>query len=106
MISFTLDEAAAAQLRQAEGLAEVRDPTGTVIGFFAPVRMAQAAAYATAAARIDRAELERRKNAPGKKYTTREVFEHLLSLTTDPAEQEHLRKLIAEVAERDRCTTP
>jgi hypothetical protein len=80
MISFTLDEAAVAQLRQAQGLAEIRDGSGTVIGFFAPVSLERAPLYAEAAARIDPTAIQRQKQTPQKTHTTEEVLAHLDSL--------------------------
>jgi hypothetical protein len=63
MTSLIADDAMLAVLRQAAGLAEIRDTRGEVVGFFAPVSLEQARRYAEAAARIDRAELERRKQS-------------------------------------------
>jgi hypothetical protein len=87
---------------------EISDLNGTLLGVFVPADRERKKRLSTeAAARIDHAELERRKASErGKGRTTREVFEYLLTLASDPADQEHLRKVIAEVAERDRCSTP
>jgi hypothetical protein len=106
MITVTADDAMLAKLRAANGLVEIRDGEGKVVGFFAPVSLENAARYASAAARIDRAELERRKAEENGGYTTREVFEHLKTLTTDPVELAHLQRHIDDLAARDACDTP
>jgi hypothetical protein len=106
MLTITADAAMLAKLRAANGLAEIRDGDGTVLGFYAPVSVDQAARYAAAAARIDRSELERRKAEEIGGYTTREVFEHLKTLTTDPAELADLQRHIDELAARDECGRP
>jgi hypothetical protein len=80
MTSLTADDAMLATLRQAQGLAEIRDPTGRVIGFFAPVSVEHADLYAQAAAQVDPTEIQRRKAAGGKPHTTQEVLDHLKSL--------------------------
>jgi hypothetical protein len=74
MNALMLDEAAVATLRQAAGLVEIRDASGTVVGFFAPVSLDCAARYAQAAAAIDPLEVQRRKEAGGKTYTTQEAL--------------------------------
>ncbi len=106
MTSLTANEAMVVILSQAEGLAEIRDPGGKVIGFYAPVSRKDAASSVRALAQIDRAELERRKQSKEKGYTTAEVFEHLLTLTQDEPTRAHLRQKIAELRERHRCDTP
>lgn len=61
-------------------LAEVRDSSGKVIGFFAPMAIKNAQAYANAAAHIDPAEVRRTKEAGNRAYSTQEVLDHLGSL--------------------------
>ena len=80
MISLIANDAALAILRQATGLAEIRDSNGQIIGFFAPVALEKAHLYAEAAAHFDPSENQRRKaeKLPGR--TTGEVLEHLRSL--------------------------
>ena len=86
MTTLTADEAMLAVLRQAKGPAEIRDAQGKVVGIFTPVSAAE---------------------WPGEKSrTTREVFEHLKSLTTDPATQAYLQTKIDGLKERDQCATP
>jgi hypothetical protein len=77
MFTLTADEGTLALLRQAQGLTEIRDATGAVVGFFAPVSVERAHLYAQAAAQADPAEIKRRKEAGGKTHTTQEVMEHL-----------------------------
>jgi hypothetical protein len=80
MITLTADDALLALLRQANGLAEIRDASGTIVGFFAPVSLERAHLYAQKAAQIDPTEIQRRKAAGGPTHTTTEVLEHLRSL--------------------------
>jgi hypothetical protein len=94
MITVTADVALAEKLRQANGPAEIRDPEGKVVGFFAPVSVNHALQYAQVAARIDRAELARRKASEKTGRTTREVFERLKTLTQDPETLAHLQQKI------------
>src|SRR5262249_25642850 len=104
MTALIADEATLAFLRQAQGMAEIRDRAGNVIGVFAPACPPNGGKLAGSL--IDPAEIARRKKETAKGYTTRQVFEHLLSLTEDAEERSHLQKLIAEVAERDACAAP
>jgi hypothetical protein len=104
--SLIADEAVLAVLRQAKELVEVRDASGNVVGFFAPVALPQASSYARVAAQIERAEIERRKQANVKGYTTREVFEHLQSLTQDERMRAYLQQKIERLRERDQCAAP
>jgi hypothetical protein len=80
VITLTADDATLARLRLATDLAEVRDSSGRVVGFFAPVTMDRARLFALAAAQTDPAEVRRRKEAGGKTHTTQEVVDHLHSL--------------------------
>jgi hypothetical protein len=105
MITLTADEVTLAILRQASGLAEIRDPSGATVGFFAPVSMERAHLYAQAAAQA-RTEIERRKREEQAGRTTREVFEHLQSLTDDPDLRAYMQKKIDDLRQRDGCATP
>ena len=67
-------------LQGATELVEIRDPSGAVIGFFAPVQMERAARYAQAAAATDPLEIRRRKEAGNQAQTTQEVLNQLHSL--------------------------
>lgn len=106
MTTLTADEAMLAVLRQANGLAEIRDTSGAVVGFYAPVTLEHAAQFASAAAHIDPAELKCRRESTDTCYTTREVFERLRSLTPDEEMRAYLQKKIDGLAERDGCATP
>jgi hypothetical protein len=107
MSHLVADDAMLAILSQVKELAEVGDSSGKVVGYYAPASVENARSYAQDAARIDRAELERRlATEHGRGRTTREVFEHLLSLTPDAPMQAYLREKIEQLAERDRCATP
>ena len=107
MTRIIADEEMLSVLGGAKQLIEIGDPNGNVIGFFAPVSLAHASRYAESAARIDRKELDRRFSAEhGKGRSLREVYEQLLTLTTDPQGQAHLREQIERLAERDQCASP
>jgi hypothetical protein len=80
MITLTADEKMLAILREAKGLAEIRDSSGEIIGFFAPVSVERAHLYAQAATQISPAEVKRRKEEGGPTHTTQEVLRHLDSL--------------------------
>ena len=81
MITLTVDETMLALLNQAnQELAEIRDASGKVIGFFAPVATDHAHLYADVAAHCDPAEIKRRKEETQPGHTTAEVLEHLRSL--------------------------
>jgi hypothetical protein len=82
MKTLIADDATLAILRQANSLVEIRDSSGTIIGFFAPVGVERANLYAEAAARADPSEIQKRKETPGKTHTTAEVLEHLKALET------------------------
>ena len=82
MLTITADAAALAAFRQAKVLAEVRDPDGNILGFFAPVSLDQAHLYAQAAASISPSEVKQRKEENGKTHTTQEVLQRLDSLET------------------------
>ena len=53
MQSVTVADSVADELSKAEALVEVRDASGKMLGFFAAVKMDQAAHYAEAAAGVD-----------------------------------------------------
>ena len=82
MISLIADDKMQATLSQVKELAEIRDSSGKVIGFFAPLALPDAQFYANAAAHIDPAEIKRRKEAGGKTCTTEELLHHLKALET------------------------
>jgi hypothetical protein len=82
MISLTADDAMLAILKQAKELAEIRDLSGKVVGFFAPLALPDAQFYANAAAHIDPAEIRRRKKVGGNTATTEEVLQNLKTLET------------------------
>ena len=80
MTSLTADAAMAAVLGQVNELAEIRDASGKVIGFFAPVAIEHARNYANAAAHFDPEEIKRAKEEKGPGRTTAEVLSRLKSL--------------------------
>jgi hypothetical protein len=80
MQSVIVDGRVAEELGRAEALVEVRDASGKMLGFFAAVKMDQAAEYAQAAAGVDPWALLRARREPGNGRTTAEVLERLQSL--------------------------
>jgi hypothetical protein len=106
MTSLIADEGMLTILSQAKELTEIRDSSGKVIGFFAPVALENAHIYAKIAAGIDPLEIQRRKEWKEPGVSTREVFEHLKSLTKDAQMREYLQAKIDRLVERDRCATP
>jgi hypothetical protein len=85
--TITVNQEFLAQLRAVNELTVLRDGGGNPLGLFTPIAS------------------EANKNS-SKTYTTREVFELFLSLTTDEKMRSHLLKLIEGVKERDACATP
>jgi hypothetical protein len=92
-----------AELQRQTSLVEIRESTGKTVGYYAPTALPDAKTIVQSAAATDWDDLYRRKvqQLPG--YSTREVFEHLLSLSE--AEQEDLRKRIAELKEQEKCAS-
>lgn len=86
---------------------EISDSNGKLLGVFVPANLERGKQlYANGATKIDPAEIERRKRANNRAFTTEEVFRHLLSITTDPQMRDYLHKKINAVAERNRCVVP
>lgn len=97
----TVDNATAALLRQVAEPVQIRDSNGTIVGFFAPLPFGDHSSRGRLT-EAELAELHRRRAAerPGK--STREVFEHLKTLTDNPADLDDLQRHIDELAEEDR----
>jgi hypothetical protein len=86
---------------------EISDANGKLLGLFVPAKLERGKQiYAKVMAETDWAEIDRRAQSTEKGHTTREVFEHLKSLTQDPQMQAYLQKKIDGLMERDRCATP
>jgi len=94
MTTIIADSAMKASLENVKDIAEVRSADGSLIGYFAATAVDQAKRYAAAFAKIDWDEVERRRKANRPGLTTRQVFQHLQSLTDDPAKRAELQKLI------------
>jgi hypothetical protein len=77
MTALTADDAMVTLLRQANGVTEIRDASGTVIGFFAPVSLERASLYVQAVAQTDPQETRQRKEAGGGTHPTEEVLDRL-----------------------------
>jgi hypothetical protein len=101
MNQLVADATTLALLQQAGRLAEVRDPHGNVIGYFAPISSPEVVRELRSFAMIDRDEIARRKANPGPGYSLEQVFEHLMTLTTNPDDQADLRARIAQLEESD-----
>jgi hypothetical protein len=85
---------------------EITDAKGKLLGIFVPANLERGRKlFEEAVANTDWAEIKRRANSGQKGRTTKEVFERLLSLTTDPVVRADLQKKIDALAERDRCPT-
>jgi hypothetical protein len=80
MQSVIVDGPVAEELRKAEALVEVRDASGKMLGFFAALKMEQAAQYADAAAGVDPWALLRARGEPGNGRSTAEVLQRLQNL--------------------------
>lgn len=106
MTRLIANDALLAFLNQTEDLAEIRDASGKVIGYYAPAAAGHAARRAGLAAQIDPEEIRRRKAEPGQRLSTVEVFEHLLSITQDEGMRRYLGEQLESLRERDRCATP
>lgn len=86
---------------------EVLNSTGGVLGLFVPANACAQSVGARPAAKIDPAELKRRKEQEtGKGRRLYEIFEHLKTLTTDPEEQADLQMRIDRLRAEDGCDTP
>jgi hypothetical protein len=80
MLRVTAEDAMQAALSQVKELAEICDSQGRILGYFAPVCLEHAAAYAEGAAHFDPAEITSRKEQKQPGHSTKEVLEHLKSL--------------------------
>src|SRR5689334_17472060 len=78
---------------------EVSDANGKLLGLFVPANLERGKQlYEEAAARIDWAEIDRRAaSEAGQGVPLWQVFEHLKTLTTDPAALADLDRHIAEL---------
>jgi hypothetical protein len=86
---------------------EVRDDACKLLGVFVPANLERGEKlYADGAAKIDRAEIERRKAAGERRLTTVEVFEHLKTLTNSTEQLKDLDAHIKILKERHGCPTP
>ncbi len=77
---------------------EITDANGAVLGRFTPDPERVKQFYGRADELPDAADIKRQMTAVGPSCTTRQLFEHLLTLTSDPAERAHLEELIKQKA--------
>jgi hypothetical protein len=105
MMTVTADNAMLSKLRQATEFAEIRDGDGNVVGFFLPPEDDESSSGGDAAP-LDWEELDRRTRSTEKGFTTKEVFEHLLTLTQDEATRADLQRKIDRLAKEEGCDTP
>lgn len=87
---------------------EVLDADGKLLGLFVPANLERCKQlYDESVAKKDWAEIARRRARSEEEcYTTKQVFEHLQSLTQDEAMRAYLQKKIDRLTERDGCDTP
>jgi len=86
MSAIVASESLASFLQAMKDRTEIRAADGKVLGVFTPSSI-----------------LVQKGLVPGKQYTTREAFEHLLSLTNDPQDRATLERHIEEIKRRDAC---
>ena len=79
MPTIIIDENALALLLRTGTLTEIRGPSGTLVGFFAPSSLEKASQYVQAAARTSPVELQQSYQQGEKRYSTREVLAQLES---------------------------
>jgi hypothetical protein len=61
-------------------LTEIRDSSGHILGYYAPVAESEKLLYVQAAAHFDPHEIQRRKESEQQDFTLAEVLEHVKSL--------------------------
>jgi hypothetical protein len=76
----TADASMQAAFGSIDDVAEVRDPSGTLLGYIAPVGKEENLLYARARLLLGADEIERRRGIVSRDYTIDEVREHLKSL--------------------------
>lgn len=116
MTIVTADETLLQYFREADGPVAVRDASGNVVGFIAPVTPDQVSTYARALlelqlgperrppnAEFDLAEAERRLARPATGNTLDKIFEACQLLTDDPAARADLQRHIEAIRERNGC---
>jgi hypothetical protein len=102
MVRLIAEQAVQAALGRLTELVEICDAEGKILGYFAPASLPYAAASAKVLARIDWAEIERRRQSESQGFTTKQVFEHLLTLTEDEPTRAYLQEKIAGLAAREK----
>ncbi len=80
MNRFTADASLHESLGTLQGLTEIRDSQGNVIGYFSPASSEHADAYSQAAAAFDAEEMKQRKASGERGLTTAELLTYLKSL--------------------------
>ena len=80
MISLTADETLQNKLGKLTEPTEIRDPSGTILGYFTPATQPESPLYKLAAAQFDAEEMNRRKAMGKIGYTTPQVLDHLKAL--------------------------
>jgi hypothetical protein len=101
MITLVADDTPLLILSAVTEPVQLVDKNGTVVEQFIPDQERIKRLYESSAPPLDPAEIERRLNEPGPRHTTREVFEHLLTLADNPEDQADLREHIAQLAKRE-----
>jgi hypothetical protein len=106
MTAITVRKEMLTTFKQARELTPVREPSGRIIGYYAPRSLERAKNHAKLATRFDPAEIEKRAKSKKRGYTTKEVFQHLQTLTKDRTMKKYLQGLIDRLEQRDRCAIP
>lgn len=94
MFQLTADDTTRDKLTQASELAEIRDSSERVVGYFVPVGVRKARVLAEAPDQVDSVEIVRGRAKHQVGYTTRQVFEYLKTRTTDPRDLADLQEQI------------
>ncbi len=100
MNTFRVDELSLSLLSAFTVPVEIVDSAGRTLGQFFPDAERIRRLYESTDRLPDQAEIERLLSKPGPRYSTRQVFEHLWTLTTDLGERAHLEGLIQKRSER------
>lgn len=102
MIQLTADDKPMFVLGGLVEPAEIYDSDGKLLGVFVPDALAEKRAlYAKSEALFDPVEIERRKATEQGGVTTKELFEHLLSLTQDEDTREDLQQRIRKLEDEE-----
>ena len=83
MGAITVDGAMQADLERLDHVAEIRDRSGRLIGYFTPAALRDADLYRHARQHFDPEVSAQRKAEPHDRYSTAEVLDHVRSLKAE-----------------------